>query len=78
MLKMLTNSYHTGIRRDVTNKDIWRRSSDGIQVNVQDWTYWPPFMNDDRDFLHWYFLNNSNENTVFNWSDMSLFVVCEY
>lgn len=80
MLKLpLENRYHTGIRRDKKNKNIWKRSIDGVLANIQDWhSSRYPRSNDDYDFLYWYLHDNSDKNTIFNWSDLSYFFICEY
>merc|ERR1719427_2017196 len=60
--------YHTGIRRDESNLQVWRRSSDGAEVQLEGW--WPgdPRSEAWRKFLYLYFSNNSYKNTIFNTS----------
>ena len=71
--------YYTGIRRDETNKTIWRRSSDGVQVKLEGWrSNRFPASNDDWNILYWDFWSNSKKNTIFNLSDYSTYFYCEY
>ena len=74
----LNHGYHTGIRRDETNKIIFRRSGDGLKVNLEGWLPNRPSSNDGYEFLLWYFFNNSYINTIFNTFDDSHYFICEY
>merc|ERR1719376_1318473 len=77
-LGMQYHNYHMGIRRDATNKNIWRRSSDGVEVSLEGWYPGYPYSDDGFDFLIWYFWNNSIKNTVYNNPDYSRYFICEY
>jgi len=73
------NWYHTGIRRSETNKNIWIRSADGVQVDLSGWhSNGFPSSNDSWDFLYWYLGNDSNKNTIFNQRSHSWYFICEY
>jgi len=74
----LGNRYHTGIRRSPTNKNVYIRSGDGVQINLTGWFPNYPHGNDGYDYLYWYFRNNSNKNTIFNNPDHSFYFICEY
>jgi len=69
-------SYHTGIRRD--GNQIWRRSSDGEEVQLKDWYPSYPASATSAEFLYWGFWNNSDKNTIWNSSDRSYHFICEY
>ena len=70
--------YHTGIRRDATNKNIFRRSSDGVEVSLEGWYPGTPLSDDGRDFLYCSFDNDSNKNYVFDYGDQRRYFICEY
>ena len=72
------HGYHTGIRRDETNKTIWRRSGDGTQVELDGWYPGQPDSRDGYDFLYWGIWNDPNKNTIFNERDASYYFICEY
>ena len=71
-------NFHTGIVRDETNKSIYRRSADGVQVNVEDWFPGYPSSEDDHNFLTWWKLKTQDENTVWNLPDYTYFFICEF
>merc|ERR1719376_2013562 len=78
-LGMQYDVYHTGIRRDQNNTNIFRRSRDGVQVSLEGWhSNGYPRSNDGYDFLCWYFHDNSNKNTVYNSYDYQSYFICEY
>jgi len=71
------HTYHTGIRRD--NLQVWRRSSDGAEVQLEGWH--PngfPLSSASRKFLYWNFYNGSNKHMIYNSPDYSLHFICEY
>ena len=70
--------YHTGIRQDTNNTGIWRRSSDGIEVNLEGWYPGSPKPYRSQDFLYWDFWNNSRKNNIINLSDLEFPFICEY
>ena len=73
------NWYHTGIRRSETNKNVWIRSSDGVEVEISGWHpggY--PSSNDSFNFLFCYFDDDEYKNTIFNNPDYSRYFICEY
>merc|ERR1719354_835202 len=67
--------YHTGIRRSETNKNVWKRSSDGVQVALSGWRmalsgdY--PKSYDNWDYMYWYY-GYGQQNTIYNEPDQSL------
>ena len=71
--------YHTGIRRSQTNKNVFIRSGDGVQINLSGW-HPPgnPISNDGWDYLLWYFYDNEYKNTIYNYPDHSRYFICEY
>ena len=77
---MPTNYYHTGIKRDEKNKNIWKRSSDGVQVNVNGWDSYNgfPVSYNTYDFLYLRLYNDPSENTIQNWPDIPEYFICEY
>ena len=77
-LRLTHATYHTGIRRDDKNTNIFRRSSDGVQMVLEDWYPGYPVSDDGWDFLYWYFENNSNKNTIYNLPDHPWYFICEY
>jgi len=77
-LGMQYHNYHMGIRRDQNNTNIWRRSSDGVEVSLEGWYPGYPRSDDGFDFLYWYFFDNSNKNTVYDFPDYQCYFICEY
>ena len=76
----LGDNYHTGIRRDETNKTVWRRSADGVQVDLSGWDSYNGYPRNDVgwDFLYWYFYYDEYKNIIYNFSDASHYFICEY
>jgi len=77
-LGMQYDVYHTGIRRDQNNTNIFRRSSDGVEVSLEGWYPGTPLSDDGRDFLYCSFDNDSNKNYVFDYGDQRRYFICEY
>jgi len=75
---LLGNIYHTGIRRSETNKNVFIRSADGVEVALSGWYTGYPSSNDGWDVLLWRYGTESNKNTILNDSDRSWFFICEY
>jgi len=77
-LNLSFNTYHTGIKRDESNYRVWRRSSDGAEVQLEGW--WPgyPLSNASFEFLYWWFYNDSDKNQIYNYPDLSRYFICEY
>ena len=74
----LNQIYHTGIRRE-KNANIWRRSGDGVQIQLEGWfvEYDLTYV-DGRDFVYWHFVNGSEKNSILNLSDKKFYFICEY
>merc|ERR1712142_1218984 len=78
-LKLPFGNYHTGIRRDETDKNIWKRLGDGVQVNVDGWhpnSY--PRQNSGYVYMYWYMIDNKEKNSIWNTGNRNFFVICEY
>ena len=67
-------SYHTGMKRN--DDQVWRRSSDGEEVKLEGWL--PGNVLNGRDFLFWWFDDDSYRNEIWNGFDRSLYFICEY
>jgi len=74
-LNLPSVAYHTGIRRN--ESQVWRRSSDGIEVQLEDWIPGYPWSDADMTFLYWS-SNDSFKNMILNMADGSYFFICEY
>ena len=72
----IDQDYRTGIRRDENR--VWRRSSDGAEVQLEGWKPGYPWNDADSEFLYWDFYNGSDNNTIFNYPDRSVYFICEY
>jgi len=70
--------FHTGIKRDPSNYKIFRRVSDGVQVELDGWIAGRPSSADGYDNLYWFFYNDSNKNTIYNYPDHSRYFICEF
>ena len=70
--------YHIGIRRDENDKNIWKRSDNGMQVYLEGWYPDRPYSRDGYDILFWYFENDSKKNTIYNLLDIDWYFICEY
>ena len=70
------HTYHTGVRRDEDR--VWRRSSDGAAVRLEDWWAGYPRSDASHKFLYWSSWNGSYKNLILNYSDDSDYFVCEY
>jgi len=72
----VNNHYHTGIRRDEKNGNVWRRSSDGVEVSVDGWFPGHPL---DNGFLSWNLYDtDTSRNTIVNFPDWLRYFICEY
>ena len=80
-------NFHTGIQRD--ENQVWRRSSDGVEVNLEGWYRFGtklaekyslnyPRSDADSDFVYWKFANGLSKNTIWNAPDLSFRFICEY
>lgn len=66
--------YHTGIKRDANQ--VWRRASDGVQVELDGWMDGRNVGRNGHEFLYW--STYDNENTIYDmWNVMDYFI-CEY
>ena len=74
----LGNRHHTGIRRSPTNKNVYIRSGDGVQINLSGWIPGYPSSADGWDFLLWYFYDNEYKNNILNQPDQLIYFICEY
>jgi len=74
----INQDYHTGIRRDENNHQVWRRSSDGAALQLEGWFPGNPRNNADREFLYWDFHNHTYKNNIYNYPDRSRYFICEY
>ena len=72
------NKYHTGIRRDETNENIWIRSADGEEVELDGWLPDHPADYYSWKYLYWGLWTNSNKNTILDKNDASYHFICEY
>ena len=70
--------FHTGIKRDPSNNQIWRRVSDGEVAELDGWYPGDPHSDDGWDYLYWYFINVSFKNTIFNMYDQRGYFICEF
>ena len=75
--------YHTGIKRDTEqstkSNQVWRRVSDGVQVQLEDWYPGEPVTwVDGYDFYYWYLLGSTYKNMNINRRDSSRWFICEY
>jgi len=75
-----SNEYHTGIKRDASNNQVWRRVSDGVAVDLDGWYPYGgyPDSRDGHDFLYWLVFNDSNSNTILNYPNSPRYFICEY
>ena len=69
------HTYHTGIRRD--ENLVWRRSSDGAEVELEYWDPGDPHSDPDREFLYWEFYK-MNKNMIGNYFNLVRHFICEY
>merc|ERR1719427_2644255 len=75
----ITYEYHTGIRRNESNHQVWRRSSDGAEVQLEGWhSNGFPRSYAHYKFLYWWFVNDLDKNTIFNYLDYPRPFICEY
>ena len=59
--------YLTGIKRDPSNYNVFRRVSDGEVVELDGWIPGYPNSDDSYDYLYWWFYGDQNEkNEIFN------------
>merc|ERR1712183_73053 len=73
------HEYHTGIRRDGSNIQVWRRSSDGAAVQLEGWRPGRPWSFAYFEFLYLNVYNDSNKNNIFDDSDFHpRHFICEY
>ena len=74
------HAYHTGIRRDESNYQVWRRISDGAAVQLEGWFPGHPDVSDmaSHGFLYWDFYDNSYKNMILSWPHSSRPFICEY
>jgi len=77
-LQMPYQPYRTGIRRSQTDKNVYIRSGDGVQIALTGWGPYYPDSRDGYDYLSWQFWNNEYKNTIFNNPDRSYYFICEY
>ena len=68
--------FHTGIKRDTKNSQIWRRSSDGTQVNLDGWVAGFPGNNAGQIFLYWNVFGDPYH--ILNNEDTKSYFICEY
>ena len=76
--KALFGFYQTGIKRDPINKQVWRRLSDGVQVELDGWYPGYPKNNDGWDYLYLYQYYESYKTDFFNDIPKSGRFICEY
>ena len=74
--------YHTGIKRDneqsTASNQVWRRVSDGVQVQLKDWYPGEPVTwVDGYDFYYWY-MYGKYKHLNMNRPDSSRWFICEY
>ena len=65
-----------GIKRDDTR--VWRRVSDGAEVNLDGWYPGKPYIGAKWDLLSWYFYDNQLKNTITNSGSFPGYFICEY
>ena len=75
----IDHEYHTGIRRDENH--VWRRISDGAEVELDGWQPGDPDSDREMNFMYWNFYNKTSlKNTINNflerWSENPF--ICEY
>ena len=58
--------YQTGIKRDPSNYNVFRRVSDGEVVQLDGWYPGFPKSDDSFEYLYWWFYDDPNENKIFN------------
>ena len=74
-LNLTFGTYQIGIKRDPSNKQVFRRVSDGAQVELDGWVPGYPMSNDSHDCLIWM----SSENTILNVPNANIRrFICEY
>ena len=72
-LPITGNMYHTGIKRD--DNQVWRRVSDGVEVNLDGWQPHYPDKKARHVFLFW---DIWYANTIYNFYDQGNEFICEY
>ena len=68
--------YHTGIKRD--DNQVWRKVSDGVEVNLGSWIPGDPFYADAWDFMYWKHDNDVLKNLIHNYFDGTAYFICQY
>ena len=63
---MTRGHYHTGIKRDPHDDQVFRRMSDGGEVQLDGWHSEYTKRNvGGADYLLWWVYNNEDKNTIF-------------
>ena len=81
-LNLPDEDYHTGIKRDPGNNQIWRRVSDGKVVELTGgWIKGFPKNDVGQDFLYWDVYTGSgfvpSKGKIWNYVDNPSFFICE-
>ena len=70
------HQYRTGITRD--DDQVFRRISDGEEVELNDWFPDYPKSNPDYNILYWYTWYNGKDSIVNDKDWISSLIICEY
>jgi len=76
-LNLPTGYYHVGIKRDPNDYEVFRRASDGEEVQLDGWLVgWPESLG-GWNYLVWG-IYGSDENGIYNHLDLRRYFICEY
>ena len=73
--------YQTGIKRDPSDYQVFRRVSDGEVVQLEGWFPGGPRSDDEYDFVAWNFrddFSSEYKNMIFNSTPYIREFICEY